>query len=170
MVLGCSALFPFFASPWGDWGHGWVPSQAPSGGKPCFPLASETTTAVCPPTRRSCKRHHIALSPSALSPHKRCLATGSLYKKRTVSTKQARGFSPLVACARAAQSCESPWSLTHAPTQGVSYGGPPLLPLPSSSMVPCLSCGSRPSPRFPLPWCSPPQPVAYCNSACGALL
>ena len=43
-------------------------------------------------------------------------------------------------------------------------------PLPSLTMVPCLSCGSGPSPRFPLPWHSPTQPMAYQSPACGALL
>ena len=54
----------------------------------------------------------------------------------------------------------------HVPTlvQGVSYGGLPLLLSPSSTMASCLSCRSRPSPRFPLLWHSPSQP------SCGALL
>ena len=34
-------------------------------------------------------------------------------------------------------------------------------PLPSPTMVPYLSCGSGPSPRFPLPWLSTPQPLVY---------
>lgn len=36
-------------------------------------------------------------------------------------------------------------------------------PLPSSTMVPCLLCGSRPSPGFPLLWLSTPQPLVYCS-------
>ena len=36
-----------------------------------------------------------------------------------------------------------------------------LSPLPFPTMVPCLSCGSRPSSRFPLPWLSTPQLLVY---------
>lgn len=36
-------------------------------------------------------------------------------------------------------------------------------------MAPCLSCGSEPSPGFPLLQHSPPQPVAYHSPAHGAL-
>ena len=38
-------------------------------------------------------------------------------------------------------------------------------PSPSPSMVLCPSCRSRPSPGFPLPWCSPPQSVEHCSLA-----
>ena len=46
----------------------------------------------------------------------------------------------------------------------------PLLLSASPTMAPCLSCRSGPSPRFPLPWHSPPQPVLYHSPARGALL
>ena len=46
----------------------------------------------------------------------------------------------------------------------------PLLLSPFPTMVPCLSCGSGPSPKFPLPWLSTTQPLAYCSPAPGALL
>ena len=58
----------------------------------------------------------------------------------------------------------------HALVQGVSYGGLPLLLSPSPTMVPCLSCGSRPSPRFSLLWRSPSQLMAYHSPAHGTLL
>ncbi|XP_020951808.1 classical arabinogalactan protein 9-like [Sus scrofa] len=37
-------------------------------------------------------------------------------------------------------------------------------------MAPCFSCGPRPSPAFPLPWRSPPQPIAHHFPARGAVL
>ena len=49
MVLGCSALFfSFLPTPEETGVTGGAYSQAPSGGKPCLPLASETTTLICP--------------------------------------------------------------------------------------------------------------------------
>ena len=44
-------------------------------------------------------------------------------------------------------------------------------PLPSRTMVPYLSCRSGPSPGFPLPWLSTPQPLVYPTAppACSAL-
>ena len=49
MVLGCNALFfSFLATPEVTGVTGGAHSQAPSGGKPCLPLASEMTNAVCP--------------------------------------------------------------------------------------------------------------------------
>ena len=38
---------------------------------------------------------------------------------------------------------------------------PTPLSLPSPTMAPCFSCRSRPSPGFPLPLLSTPQPLAY---------
>ena len=54
--------------------------------------------------------------------------------------------------------------------QGDSYGGLPRLLSPSPTTVSCLSCGPRPSPRFPLPWCSTSKPIAHHSPACGLLL
>ena len=90
-----------------------------------------------PAACRSCKRHHIALSTStSLSPNKSLLATCSLPKKRLVSCRLNK------------------WLLTTSHVQGDFYGGPPLL-------LPCFSCQPRPSPWFPLPWHSTPQPIAH---------
>ena len=107
--------------------------------------------------------------PDALSPHKRCLATGSLHKKCPVAPKQARGFSLPVACTRATPPSESHRHV-HTLAQGVSYGSLPLLLLPSPTVAPCLSCGSGPFPWFLLLWCSLPQPVVYHSPAHGTLL
>ena len=49
MVFGCSKLFfSFLPTPKVTGVTGGAHSQAPSGGKPRLPLASETTAAVCP--------------------------------------------------------------------------------------------------------------------------
>ena len=53
--------------------------------------------------------------------------------------------------------------------QGDSYGGLPLLS-PSPTIVPCFSCGPRPSPGFTLLWHSAPQPIAQHSPAHGTLL
>ena len=53
---------------------------------------------------RLCKRHLVAVSPRR---HRRCLATGSLHKKRPVSPKGVRGFLLPAACARAALPAQS---------------------------------------------------------------
>ena len=58
----------------------------------------------------------------------------------------------------------------HAQAQELSYGSLSLLISPSPTMAPCLSCGSGPSPGFPLLWSSPPQPMVYHTPACNALL
>ena len=62
------------------------------------------------------------------------------------------------------QACEQ------AHVQGISSGGPPLLLWSSPTVVPCLSRRSGPSPGFPLPWLSTPQPLVYYSPTCGALL
>ena len=98
-----------------------------------------------------------------------CPATGSLHKERLISPKQARGFSPPVACARAAPPSESPWACAHSSAGSfLWWSTPPLLPSPT--MAPCLSCRSGSSPVFSLPWRSPPQPVAYHFPTGGTLL
>ena len=94
---------------------------------------------------------------------------GSLHKKRPVSLKCAGGFLQPIACARDAPPMRAHRHV-HAPVQGVSYSSPLLLLSPSSTVVPCLSCGSRPSPGFPLPWHSPAQPMIYRSPICGSLL
>ena len=49
MVPGCNALFlSLLATPEVTAVTGEAHSQAPSGDKPCLPLASKMTTAVCP--------------------------------------------------------------------------------------------------------------------------
>ena len=45
-----------------------------------------------------------------------------------------------------------------------------LILSPSPTMASCLSCGPGPSPRFPLPWHSLPQPMVYHSPASGTLL
>ena len=45
MVLGCSALFLPIFEVTGAAGEAY--SQIPSGGRPCLPLVSEMTAAVC---------------------------------------------------------------------------------------------------------------------------
>ena len=54
--------------------------------------------------------------------------------------------------------------------QGDSYGSPPLLLLPSPTVVTCFSCCPRPPPGFLLPWRSTPQSIAHHSPACGTLL
>ena len=115
-----------------------------------------------PVTCGLCKRHHVALSPLMAMTQSRCAW-------------------PLVACTRSAQSpytskrlltahslCQSCPALCEPTVQGVSSGFPSP-PLPSRTVPPCLSCGSGPSPGFPLLWCSP-HPVLYNSPAHGTLL
>ena len=73
---------------------------------------------------------------------------------------------PTIAYTRGSLPTESP----PACVQGDSYGGPPLFISPFPKMVPCFSCGPRPSPRFPLLWCSTPQPVARHSPTHGTVL
>ena len=60
-------FFSFLPTPEVAGVTGEAHSQAPSGGKPRLPLGSETQSV--PATCRSCKRHHIALSPLVLLVH-----------------------------------------------------------------------------------------------------
>ena len=71
-----------------------------------------------------------------------------------------KGASRCPPCARVTLPSESPQACAQNQAQGVSYDGLPLLS-PSPTMAPCLSCGPRPSPGFPLPWHSTPQPIAH---------
>ena len=86
-----------------------------------------------------------------------------------VSRRPASGFSLLMACTRTTPPSESPQVCLHTSMQGVSYSGPPLLLLPSSTMACCLSCSNGPSPGLSLPWCSPPHPVVYLSLTHGTL-
>ena len=166
MVLGCSDLFSFLPTPEVTGVAGRAHSQAPCGGKPHLPLASETTISG------SCKRHHVALSPLLPLAH-------------------TRGAWPPVDCTRSTKSSpnkqEAPRHLQPAPeppcplracrqahvlVQGVSYDGLPLLLLPSPTMAPCLSCGLDLLPGsfccgVPLlsQWCTTPSPEAHWSLA-----
>ena len=100
-----------------------------------------------------------------------------------------RGAWPLVTCTRSAQSPLNEQEASHRPQpvpeppcplrahwdvhtllQGVSYGNPSLLFLPSPTVAPCFSYRPGPSPGFHLLWCSTPQPIAYHSPAHAALL
>ena len=75
-------------------------------------------------------------------------------------------FSPLIGESGQSPPSDSPCACT----QGNSYGGPPLLLSPSPTMAPCFFCRPRPSPGFPLPWRSTPQPIAHRSPPHGTLL
>ena len=103
-----------------------------------------------PATCRSLKRHHLHLA------HTRCAQPpAGCIRSACSPIAQASGSLPPIAFTRGAPPSESPSTCM----QGDSYGRLPLLLSPSLTMAPCLSCGPRPSPRFPLLWRSTPQPV-----------
>ena len=94
-----------------------------------------------------------------------------------------RGALPLIACPRSAQSpvarascflppvaCTRGAPLSESPSTGrfLWQSAPPPLTLPNNGTL--LLLPSRPSPGFPLPWCSTPQPVAHCSPAQGTAL
>ena len=129
----------------------WPPRQLP-----------RSVPAAC----RSRKRHCVTLSPPLPLAHARA-AQPPVVCTRSAQFPVAQASSLLssLACTRSTPSSES----LHAPAQGDSYGGLPLLS-PSPTMAPCFSCGPRCPPRFPLSWRSTPQPTAQCLPAQGTTL
>ena len=95
-----------------------------------------TLPALSPPTARGAQPP-VAHTRSAQSP-----------------VARACGFWPPIACVSTPPS----ESLGKCTGSFLRRSSPPALALPT--MVPCFSCGPRCPPRFPLPWCSTPQPIA----------
>ena len=108
MVLSCSALL-FLVTPEVTGATGGTHSQVPSGGKPHLPLASSRQLPrSVPAAYRSCKRHHIVLSPPLSLTHTRGAQIPAAYIRSARSPiAQASGFSPPMACARGAPPSES---------------------------------------------------------------
>ena len=144
MVLGCSVLFfCFFPTPEVTGTTGGAHSKAPSGGRPRLPLVSERTTTVCPATCRSCKRHHVALSPLMPLAHTRgAWPLVACTRSTQFPVNRAKGFLPPVACTRSAPPSESPQACARLHARSF-YGSPPLLLLPFPAMAPCFSCGPQ---------------------------
>lgn len=101
---------------------------------------------------------HSTQPPDALRPHKRCLTTGSLQKKCPVSLRGARGFSPPAGNLHRATWSSEPGAWA-ALVPGASFGSTHAPPFPSNGAWPLVWVG--PSPGFPLPWHSSPQPVLH---------
>ena len=62
-LVAVPSFFLFLPIPEVTGVAGGAHSQAPIGGKPRLPLASEMTTMSVPATCRLCQRHHVTLSP-----------------------------------------------------------------------------------------------------------
>jgi len=78
--LQCPLLF-FFANPWGDWDRGWSPLTGPKWWQATPPSGLWDNCSLSLPLVDHARSTMLHLAPCALSPHNRCLATGSLHKK-----------------------------------------------------------------------------------------
>ena len=125
------------------------------------------TLQSVPAAYRSRNGYHVVLSPLLPLAHTRGAWLPIPCPRSSQSpVAQASGFSPPIVCTRSLLPSESQLACV----QGVSYGGPPLFLWPAPTMVPCLCCGPRPSPGFPLLWHSTPQLVAHHSPTHGTVL
>ena len=109
-------------------------------------------------------------TPDPLWASKRLPVVGSLCWRCPVHCEPASGICLRAACDSTSPPSELIGTCTHLSAKSFLWWSTPpphLLPTSSTTMAPCLSCGSRPS---PLLWFSTPQPVAYRFPTHGSLL